>query len=117
MDFQIFLLFLCFTTAVSNKTAADSPAGIAINLATLGNDTLDVSGANVLIDYAGKPFVLDIPEACQKPETPEEQFSRVTSQRNDSIDFAQYLQLDGCSAAWRKRDFAKIDTNSKLPYL
>jgi Ca2+-binding EF-hand superfamily protein len=93
------------------KLAENSPQAIAVNQATLGNDAkIGIAIAEPYFPGIGIPS--DIQEACAKYENPQQQFSRVTENRNDSIDFAQFLQLDACATAWRKHDFMKIDTNN-----
>ena len=126
--FRSLFLFGLLHFATSNKLAADSPAAIFINRATLGNDSevadAGAGGSNVkdlaFINVASEPYVnlipQDIQDACAKIETPEQQFTRVTEQKNDSMDFGQFLQLDGCGVAWRKHDFNKIDTNRELTF-
>uniref|UniRef100_A0A914ZGU7 Uncharacterized protein n=1 Tax=Panagrolaimus superbus TaxID=310955 RepID=A0A914ZGU7_9BILA len=93
------------------KLAENSPQAIAINRAALGNDTVTKIAVSEPY-FPGIGIPEDIRDACAKYENPQQQFSRVTEQRNDSIDFALFLQLDACATAWRKHDFMKIDINS-----
>jgi hypothetical protein len=106
LGYSILLVFGFVCSINCNKVAANSPQGMAVNIATMGNDAV----AGVAEPYfSGVPE--DVQAACAKFEKPEEQFARITENRNDAIDFAQFLQLDSCGTAWRKHDFMKIDTN------
>jgi Ca2+-binding EF-hand superfamily protein len=108
LGYSIVLVFGLFGFSHSNKVAANSPQGIAVNVASLGSSDTVMGVAEPY--FPGVPE--DIQKACAKMEKPDEQFSRVTEQKNDSIDFSQFLQLDSCGTAWRKHDFIKIDTNN-----
>lgn len=127
---SLVLLLFNFLLVSGNKTVAVDSSVAAPSLAlvdpmpftsevTCENCTENNATGEVhilpFIDIA-RPYTIDplVQEAC-KFETPEEQFLRVDAENTTEVDFEGYDQMvDNCGRAYRKIEFDRLDTNSKM---
>lgn len=133
--FQILLISEGKTVAVNNNVgvptfAVIDPVSITVEKNCEGgncdgNDTTgEVQIASAEDDYYDGYYYYDLQynfnisqelQAACIYETPEEQFRRVDTENKSEVDFEGYDKMvDNCGRAYRKIDFNRIDTNSKI---